>query len=111
MRAGLAESIAVSNRPSVLSSQWYLAEILGLARQQLEVAATLSGFTERGPLATSFPALAGAEAALHDRAIAALRNSLGEEQYEAVANRGARMTYDEAVAYTMAELDQILGAA
>lgn len=109
MRAGLAESIAVSNRPSVLSSQWYLAEILGLAKQQLEVAATLSGFTERGPLASSFPAVAGAEAALHDRAITALRNALGEEKYEAAANHGARMTYDDAVAYTVAELDQILG--
>jgi predicted ATPase len=108
MRAGLAESISVGNRPSVLSSQWYLAEILGLARRDLEVAATLHGFTARGPLSSSFPAIGGNEAQIHDRAVAAAREELGPQRFDELTELGARMSYEAAVEYTTAALDELL---
>ncbi len=106
----LREAIGVSNRPSVLSSQWYFAEALGLLGRDPEVGAVLHGYTTRGADAPLMPAVRGREAQLHDQSIAAMRSALGGERFEQLAARGAAMDYDTAVEYTMQELERIRAA-
>ncbi|MDQ1435867.1 MAG: hypothetical protein QOF59_2683 [Actinomycetota bacterium] len=104
----IVESFEVGNRPSVVSTQWYIAEALGLAGVELEVAAVLHGFSTRNPMASIFPAVAGIEAEIHDRAIAVVRRELGAARFEALAARGARFTYEESVEYTTGEIARML---
>jgi len=106
----ITEAEEVGNRPSVASTEWYIAEVLGLAGIELEVATVLHGFTTRGPMATIFPAVAGPEAEIHERAVAAMRNELGTERFEVLAEQGARFTYEESIKYAKSELARILAA-
>ena len=104
----LRESIGTGNRPSVISSQWYFTEALGLLGREADVGAVLHGYTTRGPQAGLMPAVRGREAQLHDQAVNALRAALGDERFEDLALRGAAMEYDTATDYTMRSLERIL---
>jgi hypothetical protein len=88
----LRESITTGNRPSVLSSQWYFAEALGLLGREAEVGAVLHGYTTRRAEAGLMPAVAGREAHLHDQSIDALRSALGDKRFEELAQQGAPWT-------------------
>jgi predicted ATPase/class 3 adenylate cyclase len=104
----LRESISTGNRPSVVSSQWYLAEALGLLRRETEFCAVLDGYTTRSADAGLMPAVAGREGDLHARAIAAARTSLGDATFDRLTKVGAEMSYDDAAVYTMARLQQLI---
>jgi predicted ATPase len=71
-----------------------------------EFAGTLGGFLTVGPLSedvTVAPSLLSErQAALHD-----VRAQLGVDRYEAGIARGAAMSFDEAVEYTLGELDRL----
>ena len=103
----LRQSIDIGNRPSVTSSQWYLAEALGLLDREPEMAAVLHGYTTRGVVADLMPLVVGREADLHATAVEAIRTALGDERFAALTDRGMAMSYDEAADYTMAELERI----
>ena len=70
----------------------------------------LDGYTTRSAEAGLMPAVAGREADLHARAIAAARTDLGDAEFERLTNVGAEMSYDEAAVYTMARLQQLIGS-
>jgi len=97
LRAGLAQSVESGNRPSVVSSQWYLVEMLATSGHDLDTAAMLHGITIYGPLAEAFPAFGGREAQLHDQALAALRAQLGDKRFEDLVERGAALSFEEGV--------------
>jgi hypothetical protein len=77
-----------------------------------EPAAVLAGAETDGPLAQWTTGLVGVRAELQDRdeALNTLRASLGPDAYARTAARGAAMTYDEIVEYTLNELEQLLAA-
>ena len=106
----LRESTRVGNRPSVISSQWYLAEALGLLEHEVEVGAILHGYSTQGPEAGLMPAVGGREGQLHEQSIDALRAALGAERFEDLSERGAAMNYETAVQYTLGELERITEA-
>lgn len=106
----LRESTRVGNRPSVISSQWYLAEALGLLGHEVEVGAMLHGYSTRGSDARLMPIVGGREGELHEQGISALRAALGVERFDELADRGALMDYEAAVDYTLGELARITSA-
>jgi len=65
-----------------------------------EEAAVLVGIITSGVLAGLRP-LPPHEIADHDALLATLRNDLGPDRYDAAADRGARMTFDEVVAFVL----------
>ena len=66
----------------------------------LEVAVLAGTRSQPDGIGWTFPP---GERAGHDRAVAAVRNALGSEEYERVSRLGALMTLDQAVAYAMCD--------
>ncbi len=67
-----------------------------------DVAATLLGALDRGALAhvAGFPGTANARA----RALARVRDALGDDHAEQLVERGAAMTYEEVIGYAIEQL-------
>jgi len=107
----LRVSSATSYRPGVLGTLWYVAEALGILGREPEVAAVVHGFATRGPDAALVPGVAGHEAELHDRALGVVRDALGDARFDELTRRGASMTFDSAVEFTLAELDRMTSGA
>jgi hypothetical protein len=102
---GIQSSQHAGERPS-------LAGAIGLGIGVLahtgrtRAAAILSGVIHSGPLSHVFNGLlAGPERSRLDAVIAMLRTRLGAAEFEALAARGAAMTYDDVVAYTLTALE------
>jgi predicted ATPase/DNA-binding SARP family transcriptional activator len=74
-----------------------------------EPAAVLTGVETEGPFA-EWDVFGNAEPETRDRELAlhTLRAALGPEQYARAFARGAAMTYDEVVEYTVGELERLL---
>jgi predicted ATPase/class 3 adenylate cyclase len=107
----LRRSTSTAHRPAVLGSLFYFVEALGLLARDPEVAAVVHGFATEGPDAALVPGVSGHEAELHERALDAIRSDLGETRFDELARRGASMTYDAAVEFTMSELARITAEA
>jgi hypothetical protein len=107
MARGLRVSTSAGYRLSAVASMWYLGEILGLLDREPEFAAVVHGFASQGPDAALVPSVQGAEAALHERALAAVERTLGAQRFAELTAQGAAMNFDEASDYTIAELDRI----
>ena len=55
-------------------------------------------------------AVAGREGELHEQAVRAIHDALGNERFNELVTAGAAMNYDEAVRYVTQELDRMLSA-
>ena len=108
IRSSLRESLSVGNHISVISSLWYVAELLGLVEREAEVGAVLHGVTTRGPDADVMPAILGREADLHEEALTTIRNHLGPQRFDELVHLGSTMDYERAAAYAMTHLDRII---
>lgn len=108
IRMSLQESINAGNHLSVISSQWYVAELLGLEAREPEVGAVLHGYTTLGPEVPVMPAIRGREADLHDQAVRTIQGGLSPDRFDELVDRGRTMTYERAAEYTMSELDRII---
>jgi non-specific serine/threonine protein kinase len=88
-RQGAAMCLAALSRVALAEGRpARAARLLGSAERLLEV------------IGWTFPP---GERAGHDRAVAAVRDALGSEEYERVSGLGALMTLDQAVAYAMCD--------
>jgi hypothetical protein len=76
-------------------------EILAAAGHD-EAAVVLSSAVSHGELASQMLALVEQQQPLLDQ----LRSRLGDDRYEAAHARGARLNYDDAVQYALAEIDK-----
>ena len=111
IRKSLRETIDVGNHLSVMSSQWYLAEALGLLDREPEFAAVMHGYTTFGPEASLMPTVGGTEADLHQEAIDGIRRAIGRKRFDQLVEQGGAMTYERAATYTLTELDRIISDA
>jgi hypothetical protein len=105
LQDGFAFFAEVGDRPQFLGAATHAIRILGRLGEY-EVAETLLGVAVDGPLAAlnNFPDLRLEDS---DPLIATIHRELGAEDAAACRSRGAAMTYEEAVDYTIVELDRI----
>jgi len=102
-RAGLALSHESGYRVNVT----YQLKQGALALQRAgyaDIAAVLLGYVDAQP----HRGTGGWEGEFHEGVVATTRAELGDATYDAAAARGARMTFDEIVAYSLAEIDRVL---
>jgi hypothetical protein len=100
----------IGNRHSFVTNLWYALELLAELGAD-EFGAVADGATGAG--ANAIPArlpITGEHAEGHNDAVAALRERLGDEAYDALHRRGLAMTYEELVEYATAELQTLATA-
>jgi hypothetical protein len=107
LKASVAHEHQRGSRPSIVITLTVGVDVLatlGYAEQ----AAVLAGVITGGPLA---PLIAdridSTEQVSLERALAPVREKLGADGYARCTARGAAMSYDEIIDYTLTELDQL----
>jgi hypothetical protein len=111
LRESVRHEIRSGNRV-MLAGALYRTRFALVALGDSEPAAVLTGAETEGPFA-AWDVYANAEPEIQDRELAldTLRTALGPNEYGCAFARGAAMTYDEVVEYTLNELDRLLADA
>jgi hypothetical protein len=109
LRSSIVHLDRIGDRPQLAGSIDWGISILGRFGEP-EPAAVFVGIAVEGALASinNFP---GAPERRDDEQLGSLVTQLGPERYGALVDRGASMSYEQAVEFAVAELDELLAAA
>ena len=108
-REGVRHDLRSGNR-TMLAGTLNRTKLALVELEHPEPAAVLAGAEIDGPL-VDWHNSEKAELADAEHAVSTLRASLGDDAYERAAARGAVMTYDEVVEYTLDEVERLLAEA
>jgi predicted ATPase/class 3 adenylate cyclase len=106
VRAAVVHSEHIGDHPQLVSALAFATTILSRSGHQ-EPAAVLAGVIVDGSLAeiNRFP---GSAREHGDRVLVRIEEALGSDAYRRAAARGASMSFEEIVEYTIGELDRVI---
>jgi tetratricopeptide (TPR) repeat protein len=107
LRDALSAADDVGDRPTFFSALDRAIEIL-VSAGELDRAAVITGVVTRGPFREMTSLQGGPEEQARARVIEELRGRLGAPRFDAAVERGAALSYDEVIDYSVGELDALL---
>ena len=109
LRDALRWCLHVVARAELVDDVDYGVDILGLLGH-FDTAAVFAGILERGALQglSSMPSVGGIERERRRAAHTRVRSALGDDRFEALASRGAQLSFDAAASFLLCELDALL---
>ena len=107
LRTAIVHDAATGNRNSMAAAVTCTALVLAGLPDTFEAAATLAG-AGAGPVLGVVPALlTRPQQDRHQHGLTEVAATLGAERYADAHQRGAAMTYDQIIAYTLEQLDRV----
>jgi predicted ATPase/class 3 adenylate cyclase len=107
MRAAIAHEARIGNLGLLTSNLRVTTAVLGTSRTGLDTAAVVVGAIT-GPVLGRYPVMFSPYfRAIYQRALKDVETALGPDAYAAAQQRGAAMSYDEIVAYSLEQLDRL----